>query len=798
MKKVSIITTCYNQSNYISDAIESVLCQTYDDWEMIIVDDASTDNSVDVVQQYAKQDTRIKLIQLSTNSGSPIVPRNKALETATGEYILPLDADDKIERTCLEKMVATIEMGVADVICCGVEYFGDKTGKMDLPEPTPINLYRFNCLVNCSLFRKSDYIQCGNYDINCASGWEDWDFWLNFADKGKTFYRIPDTLFFYRIKQNTRNSIDKETEKRLFSYIYSKHPMPEQYKKTFSIFQKINLFFIHLLCPRRVYDRIKSKYMANRYPHVKEPKVIMTLLVHNEADIVRENLEFHHAMGVDGFIVTDNNSTDNTRKILEKYKKLGWILEIIDEPAQDYSQGDWVHRMVTLAKNKYGADWIINSDADEFWHPKSGDIKKELSEYSCGIIYIPIFNMHDNGGHWLDNTNMIVKPLGEQMQEKLIKDNKLSKFHQFSRQIPKCIVRASAYIHIHEGNHNADTVYKEPRILSSEIKIYHYNSRGLEHFKRKIMNGGAAFERNNKLGRDVGVHIRYFYEGIKNGTLIVEQEFEKNIGKYCLEECNKLMVPDTFVHDFFYLRDIEKKFPKIMGFSEMLEKIKSGASIARFGDGEFDIGLQRNKNDPYQKPSDRLSENLMKILHTPSNDKLIVCIPPFNAAHNNIFNFRDGLSFWQWYWRERWEMLSPLFVNKEYGNAFFSRESVFYELALDDLKGIWQNRNVCFVVPENGRFEYDDRLFDNIKNKTEINVPATHAFDEYDRILQQCKQQSTDTLFFIAAGPTATVLTYDLSQAGYQALDMGHFTNSYRQYLGEAKQPEAYPMKRGK
>ena len=136
------------------------------------------------------------------------------------------------------------------------------------------------------------------------------------------------------------------------------------------------------------------------------------------------------------------------------------------------------------------------------------------------------------------------------------------------------------------------------------------------------------------------------------------------------------------------------------------------------------------------------------------------------------------------------------FVNKLYGNSFFSRDAVFYELTLNELKSIWNKRNVCFVVPENGRFEYDERLFRNIKSKTEIYVPATSAFDDYNRILKECKKQPLDTLFFIAAGPTATVLASDLSKLGYQALDMGHFTNCYRQYLGEAKQPEAYPMQK--
>ena len=70
------------------------------------------------------------------------------------------------------------------------------------------------------------------------------------------------------------------------------------------------------------------------------------------------------AMGVDGFIITDNNSTDSTPDIIRKYKQKGWIKEVIEEKATNYEQKDWVDRMIWKAKTIYKADWIINADAD--------------------------------------------------------------------------------------------------------------------------------------------------------------------------------------------------------------------------------------------------------------------------------------------------------------------------------------------------------------------------------------------------------------------------------------------------
>jgi len=285
----------------------------------------------------------------------------------------------------------------------------------------------------------------------------------------------------------------------------------------------------------------------------KNPRLIMTLLVKNEADIIEHNLRFHKAMGVDGFVVTDNTSTDGTREILQKYKDKGWILEIIDEPGQNYSQADWVHRMVESSRDKYKADWIINADADEFWSPKSGSLKTEIADRREGIFFVPVYNMLDLGGDWLDNTNIIKTCMPTQLSEQLIQSGRLCKFHQFSRQIPKIILRTSEYIHIHMGNHDADMKKRKKKkpVLSSDIMIYHFNSRGREYFKRKMLTGGAAYERNLKLGLEVGMHWRYFYNGLKDGSMDMDNEYDKFVGKFCSDDWAPLVQKDETIKEFF-------------------------------------------------------------------------------------------------------------------------------------------------------------------------------------------------------------------------------------------------------
>ena len=105
MDLVSIITPSYKSERFIAECIESVLAQTYRDWEMIIVDDCSPDNSNEIVQKYIERDDRIKLFKLEKNSGAAVA-RNRAIEEAKGRFIAFLDADDLWVKEKLEKQIA--------------------------------------------------------------------------------------------------------------------------------------------------------------------------------------------------------------------------------------------------------------------------------------------------------------------------------------------------------------------------------------------------------------------------------------------------------------------------------------------------------------------------------------------------------------------------------------------------------------------------------------------------------------------------------------------------------------------
>jgi glycosyltransferase involved in cell wall biosynthesis len=118
----------------------------------------------------------------------------------------------------------------------------------------------------------------------------------------------------------------------------------------------------------------------------------MALKVRDEGDVIESNLRYHHALGVDHFIVTDNGSTDETPEILARYADAG-LADVIEAPGTDYREqgAAWLTRMARLAATEHGADWVIHTDADEFWLPISGSLKDVLGAIPSryGVVVAP-------------------------------------------------------------------------------------------------------------------------------------------------------------------------------------------------------------------------------------------------------------------------------------------------------------------------------------------------------------------------------------------------------------------------
>ena len=203
--KVSIIIPAYNCEEFLWETLLSVAAQSFHNWECIIVDDGSSDNTADIAAFYCKQDHRFSYYHQS-NQG-PSVARNKAISHSSGEFILPLDADDTLSESYLEKAVVYLtNHPEASLVYSKGDFFGEETGVWELPSYNYDEFIWHNCICSCAMYRRKDYDKTAGYNPNMVYGDEDWDFWLSLLNKDSIVHRIDEILFHYRIRKHSRTT----------------------------------------------------------------------------------------------------------------------------------------------------------------------------------------------------------------------------------------------------------------------------------------------------------------------------------------------------------------------------------------------------------------------------------------------------------------------------------------------------------------------------------------------------------------------------------------------------------------
>lgn len=202
---VSVVIPCYNQGQFLSGTIDSVIGQTYNNWECIIVNDGSSDNSEEIALEYIKKDTRISY--LSQKNQGPSAARNHGIQASHGEYILPLDADDLISPTYIDKAISYFaEHPETKLVYCRAEKFGLVNEEWNLPAYNYDSLKWENSIFNAAIYKKKDYdLIDGGYNEQLRKGYEDWDFFLSLLDAQSIVHRIDEILFHYRIHTISRN-----------------------------------------------------------------------------------------------------------------------------------------------------------------------------------------------------------------------------------------------------------------------------------------------------------------------------------------------------------------------------------------------------------------------------------------------------------------------------------------------------------------------------------------------------------------------------------------------------------------
>lgn len=202
---ISIITTAYNSEKYIAETIRSILKQTYPKFELIIIDDCSTDNTYPILEEFQKQDQRIKLIKNDCNRKQAF-SRNKAINLAGGKYIAFIDADDIAHPDRLKTQLEFMELN-PNIDVCGSYYSLFNANGIKFKQKPPITHAEIECQMrlfgNCiafpSTFIKTSVIKKFMFNESMEGNAEDYELWIRMLDKQIVFWNIPKYLLYYRV-----------------------------------------------------------------------------------------------------------------------------------------------------------------------------------------------------------------------------------------------------------------------------------------------------------------------------------------------------------------------------------------------------------------------------------------------------------------------------------------------------------------------------------------------------------------------------------------------------------------------
>ena len=218
MCKVTVIIPCYNAGKYLLETISSIKEQTFTNWEIIIVDDGSTDSETKNILLNIDKNEKIKLIY-QENKG-PAHARNTGIAHAKGKFILPLDADDKISPYYMEEAIPLFKNNNnLGIVYCRAQKFGKESGEWILPEYSARQMAFDNVIFVSAFFKKSDWELVGGFPTYARHGMEDYAFWLRIIRLGRDVYKINKILFYYRIQNVSRTiSFSKNQDRIIETY----------------------------------------------------------------------------------------------------------------------------------------------------------------------------------------------------------------------------------------------------------------------------------------------------------------------------------------------------------------------------------------------------------------------------------------------------------------------------------------------------------------------------------------------------------------------------------------------------
>lgn len=241
--KISVVTACYNHGKYINEMIGSVFSQTFEDYEIIIVNDGSTDETAEILTSIVHE--KVKIIH--TENQGPAGARNTAIKFARAPLIMNLDADDKIAPEFLDKAYKIITGGSnIGIVYCDAECFGARSGKFEIGEYTIEAMLFENRITSLALFRKEDWLKVGGYSGELIHGLEDWDFWLMIIELGREVIKIPEALVYYRTYKNLPESRSGRRKTNRLKTLESQVILFQRHRKLYSGYPEAQEYYLRI------------------------------------------------------------------------------------------------------------------------------------------------------------------------------------------------------------------------------------------------------------------------------------------------------------------------------------------------------------------------------------------------------------------------------------------------------------------------------------------------------------------------------------------------------------------------
>ena len=392
---ISIVMPAYNAENYISEAIKSVLEQSFGDFEFIIIDDGSTDNTVSIIRSYS--DERIILFE---NRHDFIASLNLGINQSQGKYIARMDADDRMFSDRLKIQYEIMETHPDIIVCSSwVQLFNSSsTGEISKSEAGYIDFPMLKLLNNTIVYHpttmmKKEFLVRNHIQYEYYPYAEDYRLWFQIAQLGGIFYTEPQPLLYYRISENQISYVfgkeQQETALRIkceildFLITQNKAAYPELptiYKNLLELSNNVLInheyiipFFSFLIekiiCGKE--NKLQKKDMLPVFEKQKvKNKITKTILisvimpVYNMADFVLEAIEsiLNQSFGNFEFIIIDDASTDSTKNILDSVKDIRIVR--INNPVRE---GNYKSRNkgLNICRGKY----VCVMDADDISYP---------------------------------------------------------------------------------------------------------------------------------------------------------------------------------------------------------------------------------------------------------------------------------------------------------------------------------------------------------------------------------------------------------------------------------------------